>query len=202
MSGRTGTPYEDALRAVLSLLDDLPGPGMIIGGLAVIAHGHVRTTEDIDVTVSGALVTAQTVIDLAVRHRIRSRIDDPVAFAERTQVLLLVHEPTGVEVDLSLAWIPFEEEALTRRQVVPFGGTTIRVCHPDDLIIYKLVAARPLDLEDARQLVLRHGAALDRERIQRTLAGFDQILDDGRSRASLWQEIERSTYPPPSDPRR
>jgi hypothetical protein len=202
MSRSTGTPYEDALRAVLSLLDDLPGPGMIIGGLAVIAQGHVRTTEDIDVTVSGASVTPQTVVDLAARHRIGSRIDDPVAFAERTQVLLLVHEPTGVEVDLSLAWIPFEEEALARHQVVPFGGTTIRVCHPDDLIVYKLVAARPLDLEDARQLVLRHWTTLDRKRIQRTLAGFDEILDDGRSRVALWQEIERSTDPPARDPRR
>ncbi|MBA3888110.1 MAG: nucleotidyltransferase [Acidobacteria bacterium] len=196
MSRRSGTPYEDALRAVLALLDDLPGPGMIIGGLAVIAQGHVRATEDIDVTVSGASVTAGAVIDVAARHGIVSRIDDPVAFAERTQVLLLVHERTGVEVDLSLAWIPFEEEALARQQVVAFGEMTIRVCHPEDLIIYKLVAARPLDLEDARQLTLRHGRALDRERIQRTVAGFDEILEDGRSRLALWLAIERSTMPP------
>jgi hypothetical protein len=200
MSRRTGT-YDDALRAVLALLDDLPGPAMIIGGLAVIAQGHVRTTEDIDVTVSGASVTPGSVIDVAARHGIRSRIDDPVAFAERTQVLLLVHEPTGVEVDLSLAWIPFEEEALSRGQVVPFRDTTMRVCHPEDLVIYKLVAARPLDLEDARQLVLRHGTALDRERIQRTLASFDEILEDGRPRVALWLEIERSTVRPSRDPR-
>lgn len=196
MSRRSGTPYEDALRAVLALLDDLPGPGMIIGGLAVIAQGHVRATEDIDVTVSGASVTPGAVIDVAARHGIVSRIDDPVAFAERTQVLLLVHERTGVEVDLSLAWIPFEEEALARQQVVALGEMTIRVCHPEDLIIYKLVAARPLDLEDARQLTLRHGRALDRERIQRTVAGFDEILEDGRSRLALWLAIERSTMPP------
>lgn len=200
MSGSTGRPYEDALRAVLSLLDDLPGLGMIIGGLAVIAHGHVRTTEDIDVTVSGASVTPRVVLDLAARHGIRSRIDEAVAFAERTQVLLLVHDPSGVEVDLSLAWIPFEEEALARQQHAPFGGSTIRVCHPDDLIVYKLVAARPLDLEDARQLVLRHHRAMDRERIRKTLASFDEILDDGRSRVALWQEIERSAHPPARDP--
>jgi hypothetical protein len=194
-------PYEDALRAVLALLEDLPGPGMIIGGLAVIVQGHVRTTEDIDVTVSGASVTPGSLIDVAARHGIRSRIDDPVAFAERTQVLLLVHERTGVEVDLSLAWIPFEEEALARRQVVPFRDTTMWVCHPEDLVIYKLVAARPLDLEDARQLALRHGMVLDRERIQRTLASFDEILEDGRSRVALWLDVERSTVPPPRDPR-
>jgi hypothetical protein len=174
---------------------------MIIGGLAVIAQGHVRTTEDIDVTVSGASVTPRSVIDVAARHGIVSRIDDPVAFAERTQVLLLVHERSGIEVDLSLAWIPFEEDALARHQIVPFREMAMPVCHAEDLIIYKLVAARPLDLEDARQLALRHGMTLDRERIQRTLATFDEILEDGRSRVALWLAIERSTMPPLRHPR-
>ena len=49
--------FERALRAVSALLAVLPGPTMFIGGLAVIVHGHVRTTDDIDATTSGQRVT-------------------------------------------------------------------------------------------------------------------------------------------------
>lgn len=189
------SPYEQALRAVIALLDALPGPSMLIGGLAVIAHGHVRTTDDIDATVSGSSVTPERIIEIAAGQGIHPRIQEPLSFAARTQVLLLVHRPTGVEVDLSLAWIPFEEEALARQQVVALRGLNLRVCTPEDLIVYKLVAARPLDLEDARQLAMRHRMTLDRERIRRTLAGFDEILDDDRSRVELWRETERGAFP-------
>lgn len=107
--------FERALRAVMALLDALPGPTMLIGGIAVIAHGHVRTTDDIAATVSGKDVTAEQILAVAAGHDIESRIDDPVAFARRNQVLLLVHRPTGVPVDVSLAWLAFEEAAFGRQ---------------------------------------------------------------------------------------
>jgi predicted nucleotidyltransferase len=188
-------PYLEALHAAMSLLDGCQGAGMIIGGLAVIAHGHVRTTDDIDATVSGASNSIESLLELAAARDIHPRNQEPVAFARRTQMLLLVHRPTGIEVDLSLAWIPFEEEALARRQTVTFRGVTLRLCSPEDLIVYKLVAARALDIEDARQLAMRHRSRVDRRRIGRTLREFDELLDDGRSRVALWEEIEESAFP-------
>lgn len=194
---RTGAPesYERALRAVSALLAALPGPTMFIGGLAVIVHGHVRTTDDIDATASGQRVTPEQIVSLAVAHDIHPRIADALTFARRTQVLLLVHGPTGVKVDLSLAWLPFEEEALARQMIVRFHDLELHVCDPEDLIVYKLVAARPVDLEDARQVAMRHRARIDRERVRRTLTAFDEILEDGRSRIDLWRAIETSAYP-------
>jgi hypothetical protein len=195
MAGDAIPAYEEALRAVVDLLDALPGQAMIIGGLAVIAHGYVRATDHIDATVSGAATTPEQIVSLARDRDIHPRIDDPMAFARRTQMLLLVHRPTGIPVDISLAWIRFEAEALARQQVIAFRGLDIRVCDPEDLIIYKLVAARPLDLEDARQLTMRHGLRLDRTRILSTLASFDEILEDGRSRVAMWRDIDRTASP-------
>jgi hypothetical protein len=187
--------FEHALRATTAFLDTLAVPYMLIGGIAVIAHGHVRTTQDIDATVSAKDVTADRILTVAAAHDIESRIQEPVAFAMRNQVLLLVHRPTAVPIDVSLAWLPFEEEALGRRREVPFRDLRLPLCDPEDLVIYKLVAARSVDLEDARQLALRHRDRLDRSRIRRTLAGFDEVLEDERSRGDLWREIELSVYP-------
>jgi hypothetical protein len=187
-------PYEQALRAVSAFLDQLPGPTMFIDGLAVIAHGHIRTTDDIDATVSGEDVSADRIVQWAAAHDIHPRMDDALAFARRNQVLLLVHRPTGVELDLSLAWLPFEREALARRTIVRLRDLELRVCDPEDLIVYKLVAARALDLEDARQIALRHHTRIDRERVRRLLTAFDDALDDGRSRVELWRDVERSAF--------
>lgn len=140
-------------------------------------------------------VTPEQILSLAAAHEIHPRIDDALAFARRTQVLLLRHRPTGVNVDLSLAWLPFEEEALARQMVVRFRDLELHVCDPEDLIVYKVVAARPVDLDDARQLAMRHRARVDRERVRRTLAEFDGVLEDGRSRVDLWRVIEESAYP-------
>jgi hypothetical protein len=52
------------------------------------------------------------------------------------------------------------------------------VARPDDLIIYKLVAARPLDLDDAERLLLLHGPGLDLRRIVETVREFAAALDD------------------------
>lgn len=123
------------------------------------------------------------------------RIPDSLAFVEHNQILLLVHQSSDVQVDLSLAWLPFEEHALERSLSVAFHGVTIRICHPEDIVVYKLVAARPLGLEDARQLTLLHHHTIDRRRASEALREFDEVLEDGRPRLPLWHEIARSAYP-------
>ena len=101
-----GTASSQRFRAVVAFAALLL-PGTAIGGMAVIAHGHVRTTEDIDATVSGEGASLERVLAVAAMHRIEPRMPDALEFAQRTQVLLLVHRPSGVPLDLSLAWLLF-----------------------------------------------------------------------------------------------
>ena len=61
-------------------------------------------TEDIDATISGEGASLERVLAVAAMHRIEPRMPDALEFAQRTQVLLLVHRPSGVPLDLSLAW--------------------------------------------------------------------------------------------------
>jgi hypothetical protein len=94
------------------------------------------------------------------------------------RVILLRHEPSGVDLDVSLAWLPFELDAIGRSDVIDYGGVSIRVPRPDDLVIYKLVAARPRDLDDVERLLLLHGASLDLPRIVATVREFADVLED------------------------
>ena len=95
--------FASALRAVAAFLAALPSPGMVIGGMAVIAHAHVRTNVSRTRRDCPEGASLERVLAVAAMHRIEPRTPDASEFAQRTQVLLLVHRPTGVPLDLSLA---------------------------------------------------------------------------------------------------
>ncbi|HEX7941510.1 MAG TPA: hypothetical protein VF488_06875 [Gemmatimonadaceae bacterium] len=114
-----------ALEDLSSVLDKHRGRSVVIGGIAVIARGVPRVTRDIDVAFSGPEVTLRGLsIDLEAAG-IVPRIDDAVSFAAESQVLLSRHSGTGVDIDVSLAWLPFEMEAIAaaaRPCLVPHGS--------------------------------------------------------------------------------
>ena len=157
---------EDALRALCNGLDETGAPWMIIGGIAGIARGIARFTTDIDAAVRGDAVTVRGLVEHLGRHRISPRIDDAITFAEENLVLLLRHEPTGVDLDVSFAWSGFEHEALDARTVVSFGRVRAPMVTPDDLLVFKAIAGRPKDAQDAEALLALY-PALDLARARR-----------------------------------
>ena len=113
-------------------------------------------TTDIDVAVRGDSLELEPLVATLEKHRIVARIPEAVPFARAHLVLLLRHQPTGVDIDLSFAWTTFEYEALAACQRVRYGGVDVPLARAEDLVIYKVVAGRPRDIEDARALLLLH----------------------------------------------
>lgn len=177
--------FQDALRAVAAALSEIDAPSMIIGGLAVIAAGVPRETIDIDATVLGRDCEIETLVAVLSRRGITPRIDDAVAFARERQVLLLRHDPSGVTVEISFAWLPFEEEALARAVELELGGVRVRLAGPEDLIVYKAAAWRDRDRADIERLLLLHLERIDLARVCRLVAEIATALDDEARIASF-----------------
>jgi hypothetical protein len=170
--------FLDALRTLSVALDRLGRPGMIIGGVAVIAHGVPRLTIDIDATTLAAGESVEALIAKFAEHAIALRIPDGAAFARTHQVVLAVHEPSGTPIDVSLAWLPFEEEALEASIPCDYAGVTIRIPRPEDLVVYKLIAARPRDIDDAEGLLAIHAATMNLARVRRIVKELATAIDD------------------------
>jgi len=84
----------------------------------------------------------------------------------------LLLAPNGLKVDVSLGALAFEHEVLDRANVWRRVDEVVLVtCSAEDLMIYKLVAARPRDLVDVISIVQRQGHRLDLERIRRCQRG-------------------------------
>ncbi len=173
-------PSQKILKALADLtkaLQRIEAPSMVIGGIAVIAHGVARQTVDIDATVLATRLDTSQILEVLAGCSIRPRIADILEFAEESQVLLLVHEKTQVTLEISLAFSSFEQEALERAVEVSFGGVKIPVAVPEDLVIYKALAWRDRDRYDIEQLLTLHGDRIDLERVRAFVREFAQILD-------------------------
>jgi hypothetical protein len=119
--GPERSPIEAALAALNAALTEARVPWMVIGGIAVIAHGVQRMTTDIDAVIQGDALSVRGLLDVLRRHDIRPRIDDAEAFAIESMVVLARHQPTEVDLDLSLGWTQFERDALAARVRVRYG---------------------------------------------------------------------------------
>lgn len=167
-----------ALEALAAALADIGRPAMVIGGIAVIARGVPRQTVDIDATLQGAGLDLDQTVAVLARHDIHPRIDDAIEFARAHHVFLLRHSATGTPIELTVAWLPFEDEALRRAQPVNFAGVSAFVATPEDLVIYKAVAWRDRDRADIERLIVLHGPSMDFARIRRSVAEFAAALDE------------------------
>lgn len=188
----SGQPLLHALRALDSALAELEVPFMIIGGIAVIARGVPRQTIDIDATVWGEATSLEDLLAGLEAHAIVPRIPDAEEFARRRQVLLLEHRPTGTTLEISLAWLPFEREAIERAGPVTLRGVEIPVAQAQDLIVYKFVAWRDRDKDDIERLLLLHGGGLDLDRIRHLARQFAEALEEPERLAELEALLRRT----------
>lgn len=170
--------FLDALAALAAALDEAGAPSMLIGGVAVIVRGVPRQTVDIDATIWAEGLDAEALVGLLARHHIEPRIADALAFARQHQVLLLRHQPSGTPLEVSLAWLDFEREALERATFEDVGGVHLRVATAEDLIVFKAVAWRDRDRADIERLVAAHPEELDLARIRRLVQEFSEALEE------------------------
>jgi len=125
-------------------------------------------------------------VDAASQQGITPRIADAEIFARKNQVLLLLHQTSGINIDISLGILPFEIEMIERSQELKVGGLHLRLPTPEDLIILKAVAHRPQDLIDI-QAIATSNPGLDKERVQFWVEQFGAALEF----SDLWEHISQ-----------
>jgi hypothetical protein len=147
---------------------------LIVGGLAVVAHGYVRATQDLDLVVALDPNNAQAAADVLARLGYRSAAPVPLESfpseerraewrRDKGAVVLPLyhaHDPLA-RVDLFLSE-PFDfgrgHAAALRVEIAP--GTIAAFLGLDDLLAMKRAAGRPQDLADVAELEALHRHAI------------------------------------------
>lgn len=147
---------------------------MIIGGQAVLLYGEPRLTRDIDVTLG--LDVDQIERFLPVVEVIGLvPLADPQTFTRKTLVLPCRDPETDIRVDFIFSFSPYERQAMGRTRTVGIGRAEVRFAALEDLVVHKVVAGRPRDLEDVKSVLLKNPGA-DLNYIRRWLREFSEAL--------------------------
>lgn len=153
------------IEGILAALNRAGVRYLVVGGVAVVLHGYLRTTADLDLIIQLDRDNVLRAIRALQDHRYRPRA--PVAteeFAEQSTreqwirdkglavfTLWSPAHPT-LEIDLFVSE-PFNFDAVYARALrVPLEKTDVTVIALEDLIALKRGVGRPRDLEDIAAL--------------------------------------------------
>lgn len=124
----------------------------VIGAVARNAWAPPRATTDLDLTAAATpevLLAIEAALVPLGYARVREQRTDPNDSLPDIVIFRSDHAVPR-QVDVLVAKTAFEEEALRRAVAVDVAGAPIMVVTPEDLVVYKLIAARPRDRDDVR----------------------------------------------------
>ena len=176
--------FEKLLARLGGALDKAGIPYMLIGGQAVLLHGQPRATVDIDVTVGLDVDAVPRLLALAQSLGLNALATPVEPFVAKTNVLPVQDAETGIRVDFIFSFTPYEQQAIARAVRQSVGGQSVCFAAAEDLILHKLFAGRPRDIEDVRGVLARKGKQLDSEYLRRWARQFSTQV---ASTMSLWQ---------------
>jgi hypothetical protein len=105
------------------------------------------------------------------------RIPNGKSDARKIRVLRLI-SANGVNADLSMGLLPFENEVISRSDAMLLpDGDHAKVATVEDLIIIKLIASRDRDLDDVTRLLELHPKQ-DKTRIKRIVEDYAEVLEN------------------------
>ena len=182
----SGQALKQALRSLVETLDACSVRYAIIGGIATIQHGRVRTTADIDVLLTvpqlampgffNSLHNIGFVVD--VKRNILEFRDDGLTTVRFGDVL----------VDLMRPVLPVYSHVLDRAVPTEILGQIVRISDVEGLIVMKLIACRPQDEADIRDLLAAYRNELDLAYLRSELASVVDANDPRWGKLDAWME--------------
>lgn len=176
MKRSTRSPFDSFAKDAFSFLDACRVSYLVIGGLAVIAVGEPRTTADVDVIVFVEQARAAELIAHAIDAGFEASPDIERERLSTTGTLRF--RKSRFQLDIIVASLPFEDEALERSSKKRMFGHAIRFPTPEDLILLKVLAGRDKDLIDAAGIMRRHAGKIDVAYVDGHLRALADLAED------------------------
>lgn len=122
--------------------------------------GEPRFTRDADLTLLTGFGSEGSFI-ASLLEGFDARREDAAEFALRARVVLL-RAANGVDLDVALGALPFEERSIERASDYEFlRNALLPTCSAEDLVVHKVFAGRDRDWGDVQGIVSRQGRKLD-----------------------------------------
>lgn len=149
----------------------------LFGAQAAILYGSARLSADVDVTVAPGDRGVTELVAALEAAGFEARMPGVVAFAETSRVLPVLHGSTRMPADVVLAGPGLEERFLARAQMRMIDDVAVPVASAPDLVVMKVLAGRPRDLDDVIAVLRAQGDGLDTTSVREALQELERALD-------------------------
>lgn len=165
------------LGKVSRALDKNKIPYMVIGGQAVLFYGEPRLTRGIDITLGIGIEGLSRIRIIANRLKLKSLVNNVEEFVRKTMVFPVIDNKSGIRVDFIFSSSKYERQAISRARKIRMGQTQVKIASLEDVIIHKIIAGRPRDLEDVKVMLLKN-PYYNARYIEKWLSEFDKSLGE------------------------
>lgn len=124
---------------------------ILVGGFAVICHGYVRTTQDIDFFIYPSEENAENMMRALIEFGFGNAGIPKDCFMKEGTAIHLGVEPNRIDLITCLHKIN-TETVFQNMQQIEYQGATINIISKQDLIAAKKAAGRAKDLADVEEL--------------------------------------------------
>ena len=135
----------------LSLFESHGVEYLLVGGYAVIYHGYVRTTGDMDVWIAVNPENAKRVGAALQEFGFSAASAKPEIFLEKGPMTRMGRSPVRIEILTDVSGLDFTQ-SFSRRTRAVIDGVQVNVIQLEDLIANKKASGRFKDLADAEKL--------------------------------------------------
>lgn len=179
-----GQTLHRAFEALIGALNESKVRYAIIGGLAVIQHARVRTTDDIDVLLGASQIELVRLFETLAERGFEIDLSRSVREFRDDGVTLVRFQ--GAIVDLLRPVIPAYVHVLDRTIITNVLGLPVQTGSAEGLIVTKLIAMRPQDEADIQEILASYGNQLNLAYIRDELDTFTQPDDPRRAKFEDW----------------
>jgi len=165
------------IKEIAESLDEERIPYMIIGGQAVLIYGRPRLTRDIDITLGIDADDFALVEKTCKKLKLKMLPENPKNFAKETNVLPAEEPTSGIRIDFIFSFSPYETQAIKRAKEIIIDNYPVKFASCEDVIIHKMVAARAVDAEDVKSILIKNKDSIDLEYITGWLLEFSKISE-------------------------
>ncbi len=125
---------------------------LLIGGYAVISHGHPRVTSDLDVAIANDKENIERCLDALREFGFSGPSISAALFLEPKSVVRMGVEPIKIEILNYLEGVDFNA-AYERRETRPVEDIQFDLISLEDLLINKRAVGRDKDVLDVKELL-------------------------------------------------
>jgi hypothetical protein len=166
---------EELIQEIAQGLDKEKILYMIIGGQAVLLYGTPRLTRYIDITLGVDTDQFPRIESMCRELGLKVLPENPEEFARETRVLPAEELESRIRVDFIFSFTPYEAQAIKRAKQVLMGDYPVKFASCEDVIIHKMIAARAIDVEDVKNILIKAENSADLEYIKGWLSEFAKI---------------------------